>query len=286
MYTLSEKKYLFLSKMAIKTRKQILDISYNSGVGHIAPALCVVDILTVLYHYILNLTPQKMNDPYRNRFILSKGHAAAALYVSLYQKKFFTKKQLNSYCQDASEFGVHPDFNPKFGIELTTGSLGHGLPIGAGMALGLKKITAYKLHKPLPHVYVLISDAELNEGSVWETIMFAGHHKISNLTVIIDNNGNQAFGKTKDILNLNPLKNKFASFGWSTKQIDGHNIKAVVNSLAASQESKDKPTAIIAHTHSGYGVDFMKDKIEWHYLPLSKDTYTQALRDINKENSI
>lgn len=270
-----------LQHQAYQVRKLILDISYKAHVGHIAPALSITDILTILYHHVLHIPKNNPTHPHRDRLIFSKGHAAAALYAVLYLKKRITKKQIYTYCQDGGIFGVHPDYNPKNGIELTTGSLGHGLSVGVGMAMGLQHpvnrepITV----NPKPHIYVLMSDAELNEGSVWEAIMFAGHHKIDNLTVIIDNNGNQAFGKTKDILNLHPISQKFSTFGWDTSVAGGHNMKEL-HTAFAKRDTQTKPHIIVANTIAGYGVSYMENKIDWHYWPMNEEQYKQAVSDI------
>ncbi len=249
-----------LSQKAFLIRKLILDISYNAHVGHIASALSVADILSVLYFKTLKN---------KDRFILSKGPAAAALYATLYLKKYISKKQLFSYCMDNGALGVHPDYNPAIGMEFTTGSLGHGLPVGCGLALGL----------PGQYIYILVSDAELNEGSCWEAVMFAAHHKLGNLTVIVDDNGNQAFGKTKDVLDIQPIAKKFKTFGWNAITVDGHNHKELINAFITSSK---KPKAIIAKTVSGYGVSFMKGSVDWHYWPMDEKQYNQALQDIRK----
>jgi transketolase len=291
MQNLTKRKYDYLYKKANSVCQEILDISYHAGVGHIAPALSIVDILTCLYHEILDISPANFRNPDRNRFILSKGHAAAALYVCLHQKGLLSRKELYSFCQNNSLFGVHPDYNPLRGIELTTGSLGHGLSVGIGMALGLKsRQQKSKIKKPksilTPRVFVLVSDAELNEGSVWEGIMFAGHHKINNLVLIIDDNGNQAFGKTRDVLNLKPLTNKFAGFNWKTISVDGHDLRQLTSSLSPQANQSGKPLAIIAGTHSGYRVSFMKDEIKWHYLPLTEKLYIKAAAEIKSRNQL
>lgn len=278
MIRLTKSRSNSIKKSAYGIRKIILDISRHAGVGHIAPALSVTDIIAVLYHAVLRVTPAVKNGGKRDHFILSKGHAAAALYGALYQKKLISEKQLFSFCTDGGILGVHPDYNRKLGIEMTSGSLGHGLAVAAGMAWELKRI--YPLRTP--RVFVLVSDAELNEGSVWETVIFAAHHKIGNLTVIVDDNGNQAFGKTRDVLKLEPLSEKFSAFGWYTKTVGGHNIPALFSVLQQKRNSFQKPTVIIAKTVAGYGVGFMEGKIEWHYLPLTDGQYKKALNDIKK----
>lgn len=256
--------------IAREIRKDVLDMCFHAHVGHIGPALSIVDILTVLYFNTLNVNPTKPIHPHRDRFILSKGHAAAALFAVLSKKGYFAHKKLMTFCMPEGAFGDHPDYDPKFGIELTTGSLGHGLSVGSGMAMGL----------PASRVFVLLSDAELNEGSVWEAIMFAGHHHLDNLTIIIDDNGQQAFGKTHEILNIQPLDKKLQSFGWQVTSVNGHDHAKL--SKALNKSHPKRPHAIIAKTLCGYGVSFMEHKIDWHYLPMNDQQYQRALRDIQK----
>ncbi len=265
-----------LTKKANEIRRDVIEISYRAGVGHIAPALSIIDILTVLYFSILRINPKNPTKKTRDRFILSKGHAAAALYATLRHRGFFTKKKLRTYCQDNGAFGVHPDYNIRFGVELTTGSLGHGLAVGAGMAISLKD--TYPRNSP--HVFVLVSDAELNEGSVWETIMFASHQKLDNLTLIIDDNGLQAFGRTKDVLNIQPIEDKLNVFGWQTMCVNGHDMTALEKILTNIPFQNGKPNAVVAKTIGGKGISFMEDTIEWHYLSLSKEQYKKALKEL------
>ena len=271
----SDRKWKRLEHLAYTVRKDILDISYNAHVGHIGPALSIVDILTVLYFGILRAKA--------DRFILSKGHAAAALFAVLTQKGHITKKALATFCRQGGAFGDHPDFDPNRGIELTTGSLGHGLSVGAGMAIGLSRGAGSRSAGPKSRIFVLISDAELNEGSIWEAAMFAGHHRLSNLTAIIDNNGQQAFGKTKEVLDTRPLDKKWQSFGWDVDIVNGHSHTQLSRALA--KRSKNKPRVVIANTTAGYGVSFMQRKVDWHYWPMSEKQYKQSINDIKRTRS-
>lgn len=259
-----------LTATAKESRKTILEMCYRSGTGHIGPALSVIDILTVLYFRVLRIDPRKKHSPRRDRFILSKGHAAAALYATLCVRGFISHRIILTYCRDGGLLGTHPDYNSEFGIELTTGSLGHGLPVGVGMALGL----------PRSRVFVLVSDAELNEGSMWEAIMFASHHHLDNITVIVDDNGQQAFGKTKDVLDLGTLRTKWKAFGWEVHTVNGHSIPALVATFSRLPFVKGHPSVIIARTISGKGVSFMEKKVSWHYLPLDEKLYRRALAQI------
>ncbi len=254
---------------ANQIREIILEQSKRANVGHIGSALSIADILSVLYSDVL-LIPS-LDDPSRDRFILSKGHAALALYAVFFLKGWISKEQLNTYCADDSLLGVHPEHKLK-GVEFSTGSLGMGLAFGVGSALAARmKNLDYR-------TFVLLSDAELNEGSVWESIMFAGQHKLSNLVAIIDLNGQQALGYTKDVLNLSPLKEKWQAFGWDVDEVDGHNHLMMQETFKNLKENK--PHVIIAQTTFGKNVSFMENKIKWHYWPMSDGEYAQALSDI------
>jgi transketolase len=250
-------------------RRIVIEASYRANAGHISSALCICDIISVLYDKILKNLP----GPDRDRFILSKGHAALAQYSALYLRGLIQQTDLESYCKDGTLFGVHPEFGTP-GIEITTGSLGMGLSAGAGLALSAKmKKSAWK-------VYVLISDAECNEGSIWEAVMFAAHHHLSNLMVIVDDNGMQALGKTREVLDLQPLESRFQSFGWNAQTIDGHDPSALESAL---KSPSSEPRAIIAKTTAGKGVSFMENKVEWHYLPLTQAQAELALKELKDQ---
>lgn len=252
-------------------RKIILEQSKRAHVGHIGSALSVADILLALYNSILNIkSPQ---DPLRDRFILSKGHAALALYGTLYLKGWLSEKELNTFCADDSLLGVHPEHTLK-GVDFSTGSLGHGLCFATGVALGAR------LKKASYRSFVLISDAECNEGSVWEAAMFASHHKLSSLIVILDQNGQQALGYTRDVLNLDSLKKRWEAFGWDVHETDGHNIPNMTKLLSSLPINEGHPHIVIAKTTFGKGVSYMENKIKWHYWPMSDEEYTTALEEI------
>ncbi|MFH1114524.1 MAG: transketolase [Pseudomonadota bacterium] len=252
-------------------RRIIIDESKRANVGHIGSALSVADIIAVLFNDVMRKPGS--DEPDRDRFILSKGHAALALYAALYLKGILTYDLLRTYCCDDSPLGVHPEHRLE-GIDFSTGSLGHGLAIGAGVAM------AARMRSEDFRSYVLVSDAECNEGSLWETVMFAGHHKLSNLVAIIDDNGQQALGRTKDIIDLRPLGEKWRAFGWDVHEVDGHNPRELAGVLHGLDTRKGPPHVIQAHTVSGKGVGFMEGKVEWHYMPLSDEQYEQALRDL------
>jgi transketolase len=262
-----------LSVSSTKIRRIIIEESKRANVGHIGSALSIADIISVLFESELRL--QGTDDPSRDRFILSKGHAALALYAALHLKGILSEHELQTYCCDGSLLGVHPEHHLA-GIDFSTGSLGHGLSIGAGAALASRlKGTPYRL-------FVLVSDAECNEGSLWETVMFAAHHNLSNLIAIVDNNGQQAFGKTRDVIDLNPLGEKWQAFGWEVHEVDGHDTHGIERTLRGLDTSNGPPKAIIAHTTCGKGVSFMEGKVAWHYLPLSDEQYLQALGEIRE----
>ena len=252
-------------------RRIIIEQSKRANVGHIGSSLSIADIIAALYSGVLNIPSPEDSD--RDRFILSKGHASLALYAALYLKGWLTEGELNSYCNDNSLLGVHPEHDQR-GIDFSTGSLGHGLSLGLGSAF------AARLQGKPRRVFVLISDAECNEGSLWEAVMFAGHHNLANLIVIVDNNGQQALGYTQDVIDLKPLKDKFTVFGWDAHEVDGHNQAEMINIINDLDTDSGKPHILIANTTFGKGVSFMENKIKWHYWPMSDEEYDQALREL------
>lgn len=255
-------------------RKIILEQAKCAHVGHIGSALSITDIVAVLYESVLRIS--NVSEPDRDRFILSKGHAALALYAVFFLKGWLTKEDLNTYCQDGSLLGVHPERGLK-GVDFASGSLGLGLSYGAGAAF------AAHLQGSSRRVFVLVSDAECNEGSVWEAVMFAAHHHLSNLIAIVDVNGQQAFGYTKDVLDLSPLIRRWQAFGWDAHEVGGHNVKEIARIAGQLNTSSGAPHVIIAKTTFGKGVSFMENKIKWHYLPMSDEEYLQAITEIQQE---
>jgi len=252
-------------------RKIILEQSKRAHVGHIGSALSVADIIATLYSGVLNIpTP---DAPERDRFILSKGHAALALYAALFLRGWMSEAQLNTYCGDGSLLGVHPEHVLK-GVDFSTGSLGQGLSMGAGAAL------AARLQGSPRRVFVLISDAECNEGSLWETVMFAAHHRLNNLIVIMDDNAQQAFGYTRDVIGIPNMLERWQAFGWDAQEVDGHDPAALSAALAALKG--EKPHILIAKTVFGKGVSYMESQIKWHYFPMSDAEYEQALQEIQE----
>lgn len=278
--TINKKRVNSLKKLAHLIKKDIIEISYKANVGHVGSAISIADILTVLYLSALKVNSRKPLDPARDRFILSKGHAAAALYAVLHRKGFVTREELLSFCSEGGVFGTHPVFDLKLGIELSTGSLGHGLSVGAGLALGLKK----KNNNNSPRVFVLLSDAELNEGSIWEAVMFAAHHSLDNLIAIIDDNGYQGFGKSHTVIKMQPLDRRFESFDWKSKTINGHDISEILKAFNDIPFKKNSPSVIIAKTKTAKGISFLEDKQEAHYFPLTKEQFDLAISDLEKIN--
>lgn len=268
--------FLDIEKITRLIRGKVLEMAHKADVAHLASALSCVDILAVLYWKILNIDPKNPKDPDRDIFILSKGHAAMALYATLAYKGFFPEEMLETFGKDGTYFAEHPDPDIK-GVETTTGSLGHGFPVGIGMALaGHIQGKNYK-------VYALLSDGECNEGSVWEAAMFAPAHKLENVVVIVDFNKWQATGRSTEILALEPLAEKWKSFGWSTYEVDGHNLRELSNVLSNVPDGSRKPVAIIAHTIKGKGVSFMEDDNNWHYKVPNEEELARAKKELGLE---
>ncbi len=261
-----------LEELSKKIRREVLAMVYQSKSGHLGCSLGIVDILLTLYFQVLHINPKKPSFETRDRFLLSKGHAVSALYAVLAERGFFPKSLLSTYFKDGSKLAGHVTLGSLPGIEATSGSLGHGLSIGIGMSLAIK-------HKNLSSkVYVLIGDGECAEGSIWEGINFAGHHKINNLILLLDNNNLQIMGHGTDILNSLPFEDKFKSFGWDVKSVDGHDISAI--SEALQPQTIVKPLAIIANTIKGKGISFMENKVEWHGKCPNEEEYKLALREL------
>ena len=254
------------SIIASDVRREVLEMICRTNGPHIGPCYSCVDLLVGLYFGGMKVSPDNPQDPARDRFIFSKGHASPALYAVLHRRGFLTDADLAGFAINGGTLQQHPDRDVKKGIEVSTGSLGHGPSVGAGMAYALKK------DKSETRVFVLISDGELAEGSTWEAILFAGHHKLDNLTLIVDYNRMYALGPAKETLDLDPLADKFKAFHWAAEVIDGHSVKAISKTLSALPFSKGKPSVIVAETLKGKGVSFMENQLCWHYsCPDEKD---------------
>jgi transketolase len=253
-------------------RRIVLEQSHRAHVGHIGSALSIADIIAALYGQVLNVADPLDLD--RDRFILSKGHAALALYAAVHLRGWISLPDLNTYCGEGTLLGVHPE-HALAGVDFSSGSLGQGLSIGCGAAL------AARMQGSRRRVFVVVSDAECNEGAVWEAAMFAAHHRLSNLTVIVDSNGQQALGYTNQVLDLSPLSSRWQAFGWETYDVDGHDIPGLVQGLLPQASEGSRPRALVAKTTFGKGVSFMESLILWHYLPMSDAQYAQALAEID-----
>jgi transketolase len=240
-------------------------------VGHIGSSLSVADIVGTLYAAVLR--GHGPDDPNRERFVLSKGHACLAAYAALHEIGEISDAELNSFCAEGSQLGTHPEHVLR-GIDFSTGSLGHGLSIATGSALGARIAGNDR------RTFVVMSDAECNEGSVWEAIMFAAHHRLGRLIAIVDVNGQQALGYTRDVLDLSPLESRWSAFGWDAHDLDGHDHEALSTVIASFESADDKPHVLLARTTFGRGVSFMESEIAWHYLPMSAEQYSTALREL------
>jgi transketolase len=291
-------------------RRIVLEQSKRAHVGHIGSALSVADIIAVLFSGQVDTVDSSASGAPgssgasgapgapgssgasgassssgapdssggggpRDRFILSKGHAALAVYAALHLQGKMSEATLMTYCGNGGSLGVHPE-RELAGIEFSSGSLGQGLSVGCGAAL------AKRLKQEPGRVRVLLSDAELNEGSTWEAIMFAAHAKLDNLDVIVDVNGQQALGMTKDVLDLTPLVPRWQSFGWEVRQADGHDPEALVASLAIMAKGSGRPQVLLARTVSGKGVSFMESQVKWHYFPMSESEFLAAMAEVER----
>jgi transketolase len=245
--------------------RRLLQMHYESGVGHIGGNLSSLDILLTLYHDVLHA---------KDAFVLSKGHAAGALYVTLWSIGALKEDDLISFHKDGTRLSGHPPLCGIPEILFATGSLGHGLSLASGLAL------ARKLKQEAGRVFCLMSDGEWNEGSNWEALIFLKHHQLDNLTLIVDLNGLQGMGPTREIADLAPLADKLRSFGLHTEEVDGHDCACLADAL---QRCVTKPVAIVARTTKGHGVSFMEDRFEWHYLPLREEQYQRAILELTTE---
>lgn len=265
-----------LAEKAFAVRKDILNLVYKGGTGHIGGDMSVCDILTVLYFKQMNLSPENICDPDRDRFILSKGHAVEALYSVLAEKGFFPKEDLNTFSKYNSKYIGHPNNKVK-GIEMNSGSLGHGLPVAVGMAL------AGKMDKRDYRVYTVMGDGELAEGSVWEGAMAAGHYKLDNLCAVVDRNRLQISGPTEQVMTQEVQKDRWESFGFHVLSVNGNCVKELDEAFTMAKEKKGKPTVIIANTIKGYGVSFMENQAGWHHRVPSQEEYEKALQELEEK---
>ncbi len=252
-------------------RRAILQQSKRAGVGHIGSALSVADLVAALYGHVLRIPSP--DHPDRDRFVLSKGHAVLAVYAALAIRGVIPREQLDTYCGEGSLLGVHPE-HVLPGIDFSTGSLGHGITFGVGAAL------AARMQGSARRTFVLLSDAECNEGSVWESVMVANHHALASLVVMVDANGQQALGYTDDVLSLSPLDDRWRAFGWDVHVVDGHDIAGIAATIGRLDTVHGPPHVLIARTVFGKGVSYMERQIKWHYSPMSDAEYAQAMAEI------
>jgi len=265
-----------LRQLTLTIRKDIVRMTTTAGSGHPSTSLSAVEILTTLYFKVLRHDPSKPNWPERDRFILSKGHGAPLLYSVMARSGYFSPEQLMTLRKLDSPLQGHPERQRLAGVEASTGSLGQGLSIGIGMAL------AARLDRKNYRVYVLTGDGELDEGQVWEAALFAGHNKIDNLTAIVDRNSQQQDGWVKDILNTEPLVEKWQSFGWHVIDINGHDLEQVLRAFDQAKATRGKPTVIIARTVKGKGVSILENNTNFHGVPLKPDQLEQALKELDQ----
>ena len=263
-----------LEETACKIRVNIINMLEKSQSGHPGGSLSLAEILSVLYFKEMKVDPSNPQWEDRDRFVLSKGHAAPVLYAALAEKGFFPKEELDSLRKVDSMLQGHPDMKGTPGVDMTTGSLGQGLSAANGMAL------AGKLDKKDYRVYSVIGDGECQEGLIWEAAMLAAHYKLDNLTVFLDYNGLQIDGSNKDIMNIDPIDEKFESFGWKVLKIDGHSIEEIIEAIDKAKEAKGQPTIIIAKTFKGKGVSFMENQVGWHGKAPSAEEACKALEEL------
>lgn len=267
-----------LRAKAIDIRKDIVTLIHHAGTGHIGGDLSVTDILVDLYYKQMNVGPDKVDDPDRDRFVLSKGHCVEALYTILADKGFFSKEELQSYSQYLSKFIGHPN-NKIAGIEVNSGSLGHGLSVAIGMAL------AAKMDNRPYRTYVVLGDGECDEGSVWEGAMAGPQYGLDNLTVFVDRNRLQISGTTEDVMAQDSAEARWASFGWNVLSIPGNDMDAIDAAVDLAKRTKGKPTVIIANTTKGCGVSFMENQAGWHHKVPTADQVAAAIQELDERKA-
>lgn len=261
-------------ELAWKIRRHAIEMTHISGGSHIASALSIADILGVLYNDVMNIFPDDPKNENRDRFVLSKGHAGAAVYAALAEKGFFDTELLKTHYADGSKLSGHVSHKNVPGVELSTGSLGHGACVASGMAM------AGKINKKNYRVFTITGDGECDEGSIWEVALFANHYRLSNFTVIVDHNKLQSLDTCENTLEFINLADKWRCFGWHVIEIDGHNHDEIRKALL--YQDKEKPTCIIAHTIKGKGISFMENKVLWHYRDPQGEDYENAVKELEE----
>lgn len=264
-----------LNKKALIIRRHIIEMITEAGSGHPGGSLSSADILTALYFHVMNIDPKNPKWPERDRFVLSKGHAAPVLYATLAERGYFPKEELMTLRKTGSMLQGHPDMKVTPGVDMTTGSLGQGLSCANGMAL------AGKLDKKDYRVYVLMGDGELEEGQIWEAAMTSAHYKLDNLTAFVDHNGLQIDGPIQKVMSPEVVQDKFRAFGWNVIDIDGHNINQIIEAAEKAKQVTGKPTVIVAKTIKGKGVPFMENQAGWHGKAPSREQAEEALKALS-----
>lgn len=267
-----------LKNIAKTIRKDIIEEVYSANSGHPGGALSIADIITALYFNEMNIDPKNPKDENRDRLILSKGHASAALYAALAEKGYFPKEDLKTFRNINSYLQGHPDMKNIPGVDMSTGSLGQGLSAANGMAM------MFKLDKNPARVYCICGDGEIEEGQIWEAAMSSSKYKLDNLCLIIDNNNLQIDGTIEEVMSSYPIDDKFKSFGFNVITINGHDFSQILQAFEEAKNCKDKPTAIIAKTIKGKGITFMENQVGWHGKAPSQQEYEQAIKELEREN--
>jgi len=265
--------------LANRIRKHAVSMTCLGGSSHIGSILSIADILAVLYGGVLSYRTDKPKWPNRDRFILSKGHAGAGVYATLAEVGFMSTEKLKTHYQDGSDLSGHVSHKGVPGVDLSTGSLGHGLPVAAGFAISAK--IDNKQHR----VFVLMSDGECDEGSNWEAVLFSAHHKLDNLVVIVDRNKLQSIHSTEETLQLEPFADKWRSFGWDVVELDGHDHNKLFDAFTKKETPSGKPMCVIAETTKGKGVSFMENQVLWHYRSPQGDEYISAISELESNNA-
>ncbi|MCF6357477.1 MAG: transketolase [Draconibacterium sp.] len=274
MITNEEHKNLLQTARTI--RHAIIDTTMKAGGAHIGGGMSALDIMVTLYFKYLNIDPANPDNPDRDRFVLSKGHSAIGYIPVLAERGFFDKKLLDTFNKFKSPFGMHPDSLKIAGCDASTGSLGHGLPMSVGMAMGAK------IQNKKFYTYCIVGDGELNEGSNWEAAMTAAHHKVDNLLLFVDRNMHMIDGPVEEVMSIEPLTDKWRAFGWEVLEIDGHDLNEIAKAIDTAHATKGKPVVVIAKTVKGKGVDFMEDQTKWHYGAIDSEMGEQAHTSIDK----
>lgn len=263
-------------ELARRVRCDVLRMVHRARASHVGTCLSIADVLAVLYANVLTIDPAHPEAPDRDRFVLSKGHGGAALYAVLAERGFFPRAWLEAYCADDGRLAGHATHHGVPGVEVSTGSLGHGLPLACGMALSAKRTGRGS------RVFALLSDGECDEGSTWEAALFAPQHALDNLVAIVDYNGIQSFGRVAEVLDLEPLADKWRAFRWAVAEIDGHDHAALAAALGRLPFEPGRPSAIVARTVKGKGVAFMEDDLAWHYRSPSDAQLAAALAELGE----